>query len=170
MRYYEQAEQRFANAGQTQKQAQTLYAMASILDEQGDLDQAAQFYERVAVLDKAHGNDAGLIRTLNDLGGVYLRNSAVDMAVATFKKAFKAGEKTEPSLMPDVLSNLGAALRAQGDYEKAGKAYQRSLKFAKLNRDRDGYINTLENMASLYLESGQDDEAERVQEKLAMLV
>jgi Flp pilus assembly protein TadD len=84
---FDQAAQHFEAAQCPGKQANTLHAMASILEEHGQLDQAKQAYQQVVALDEQTGNPKTQLRSLNDLGSVHLRQGNARDAITTFEKA-----------------------------------------------------------------------------------
>jgi tetratricopeptide (TPR) repeat protein len=170
---YEQAANRFEAAGRPERQAQGLQAAASILEEHGQMTQALNYYRQVVSLDEQNAAQTGdrslLARSLNDLGSAYLRSGDAGNAVATLEAAAQSAGQVPPKAASDIFSNLGAAHRRLKNYEHADQAYRLSLQAAKAGRDKNRYISTLQQMATLYVEAHRPDQAMKALNRLRQL-
>lgn len=174
--HYQKAYAAFQDSGNIKKQAQALYAMATLDDEAGRLDVAKIHYQQVIALDTTGQTNplthAHLAKTYNDLGSIHLRQNAPEQAIDSLMKAFHhAGQitgsgKSEASDLPDILSNLGAAQRQSGNIQKSIEAYRLSLKQAKRQGDSATYRAVLETLIETYADAGQPQMAEKAKERL----
>jgi len=168
---FEQAANRFEAANLPQKQANSLHAMASILEEHGQLDKAQAAYQQVVELDTQYGDAKSQLRSLNDLGSLHLRRGDVAQATQTLQQAAQLmqNQPIPPQVQSDILSNLGAAQRKAQDFNQAIQSYQQSLKTAREAKDRSRYTSTLQQLASLFVEANQPDQAMKALQRLKAL-
>lgn len=169
--YYETAAGKFAEAGLPDKQAQSLSMLGTLLDAHGRLDQARDVYAQVVALDEQHGPALSLVRSLNDLGSAHLRLGETEAAVTALRRAYQESKalSLDAEEAGDLLSNLGAAYRAAGQTEPAIKAYKRSLHFAETAQDFTRYGDNLRQLASLFVETNQPDQAMKALQRLTSL-
>ncbi len=158
---YQQAAKHFEAASQPQKQAQSLQALASILEDHGQLEQAKAAYQQVVALDQQSGTPEQQIQSLNDLASVILRQGNGPQAAQTLQQATAILQTTPlpPGEQSDIYSNLGAAHQQAQQYDSAITAYQQSLQTAKAARDKSRYSSALQQLASLYVQNNQPDQA-----------
>ncbi len=168
---FEQAANRFEAASLPQKQANSLHAMASILEERGQLDKAQAAYQQVVELDTQYGDAKAQLRSLNDLGSLYLHRGDAAQATQTLQQAAQLmqNQPVPPQVQSDILSNLGAAQRKAQDFTQAIQSYQQSLKTAREAKDRSRYTSTLQQLASLFVEANQPDQAMKALQRLKSL-
>ncbi len=172
---FDQAAGKFSEAGRPDKQAQALQATASIWEEHGRLEQAEQAYRQVVALDQqtaARTGDRGLLtRSLNDLGSVHLRRGDTAQAVSILEQAAKELRQNpdNPALSSDVFSNLGAAYRGQRQFNQASLAYRQAMQDAKTSRDRGRYASSLQQLAAVYAEAEQPEQAMKALQRLDTL-
>ncbi len=173
MDYLKQAEIRFGEAGQTEKQISLRYKLGNYHDEQGDLESAQFYYEGVLALKKEHGLNTGMDHILNDLGVLYLRQGDSPQAFSMLNEAAQVASlettATAGQLLPDIYSNMGALHRLDKNYKASAQAYHQSLKMAQAFKDKPSYTRTLESLADLYQENGQLKKAQDIQQRLARL-
>jgi len=165
---YQQAASSFENAKLSQRQAQCLQASASILEEHGQLEQAKAAYQQVVTLDRQFGAPDDQVRSLNDLASVMLRQGNSADAVQTLQQAtgILPSAKLPADMHSDIYSNLGAAQQQAQNYPEAIQAYQLSLQSARQIRDRGRYTSGLQQLATLYVQNNQPDQAMAALRKL----
>ena len=158
---YQQSASHFEAANQPQKQAQSLQALASILEDHGQLEQAKTAYQQVVTLDQQSGTPEQHIRSLNDLASVILRQGDGHQAAQTLQQATDLMQTTSlpPADQSDIYHNLGAAHQQAQQYGPAIEAYQQSLQTAKTARDKSRYGSALQQLATLYVQNSQPDQA-----------
>jgi tetratricopeptide (TPR) repeat protein len=158
---YQQAATGFEQAKLPQKQAQSLQAMASILEDHGQLEQAKTAYQQVVSLDQQFGRPEDQVRSLNDLASVTLRQGHSADAVQTLQQAVKllTSAKVDAAVHSDIYSNLGTAHQQAQNYPEALQAYQQAMQSARQMRDRERYTSGLQQLATLYVQNNQPDEA-----------
>lgn len=165
---FKQAADKFETANLPQKQATALHTLGSILEDHGNLDQARQAYEQVVSLDMQFGDIKAQLRSLNDLGSIYLRQGDAGQATQTLQQAAQLIQ-THPvpaQVQSDILSNLASAQRQAKAFPDAIQNYQQALKAAKEGKDRSRYTSTLQQLASLYVEANQPDQAMKALQRL----
>ena len=165
---FKQAADKFETANLPQKQATALHTLGSILEDHGNLDQARQAYEQVVSLDMQFGDIKAQLRSLNDLGSIYLRQGDAGQATQTLQQAAQLIQ-THPvsaQVQSDILSNLASAQRQAKAFPDAIQNYQQALKAAREGKDRSRYTSTLQQLASLYVEANQPDQAMKALQRL----
>jgi tetratricopeptide (TPR) repeat protein len=168
---YDTASQKFADAQLPGKQSDTLHAMASILEDHGQLENAKGYYQQVVGLDSTQGDIAGQVRGLNDLGRVELRLGQADDAIQTLEKAASLRQQANlpPQAGSDILSNLGAAYRKANNLSQSANAYKQAAQAAKDAQDKDRYIQSLQQYAGVLIEGGKPVQAMKALQKLSTL-
>lgn len=169
---FEQAAGKFEEGSLPQKQSSALQAMASILEDHGELQQAKAYYQQVLTLDEQGGDSKNILRSLNDLGSIALRIGDTAQAIQSLQKAhqlIKTQPDTSPVIQSDIQANLAAAYRKNQDYPKAIETYRQSLNTAKQARDKSRYTSSLQQLASVYVEANQPEKAMKALERLKAL-
>ncbi len=168
---YEQAADRFAQAQLPQKQSYALQAAASLLEDHGDLQKAKGYYEQVVSLDEKTGDSRTLLHSLNDLGSVALKVGDTTQAIQALEKAAQLlpTENISPAVQSDIQANLAAAYRRTQNYSQAIDTYQQSLRTARQAKDKTRYISGLQQLASLFVEANQPQNAMKALQRLQQL-
>ncbi len=168
---YEQAANRFAQAQLPQKQSYALQAAASLLEDHGDLQKAKGYYEQVVALDELANDPRTLLHSLNDLGSVALKTGDAAQAIHVLEKAakFLQTEGVSPAVKSDIQANLAAAYRKNQNYNQAIETYQQSLKTARQAKDKTRYTSGLQQLASLFVEANQPQNAMKALQRLQQL-
>lgn len=166
-----EASDKFEQANLPQKQSNALHTMASILEDHGELQKAKGYYQQVVSLDEQQGAPEQLMRSLNDLGSVALRTGDTTQAIQSLQKAanLMAGQAVSPAVQSDIQANLAAAYRKSQDYDKAIDIYQQSLSAARQAKDKNRYMSGLQQLASVYVESSQPEQAMKALQRLQRL-
>ncbi len=168
---FEQAADKFEEASLPQKQSNSLQAMASILEDHGELQKAKGYYQQVLALDQQSGDAETILRSLNDLGSISLRTGDTSQAIQSLQQAHHLMEtqETTPVVRSDIQANLAAAYRKNQDYAQAIETYHQSLSSAKQARDKTRYTSSLQQLASVYVEANQPEKAMKALQRLKSL-
>lgn len=168
---YEQAADCFAQAQLPQKQSYALQAAASLLEDHGELQKAKGYYEQVVLLDEQAGEPKTLLHSLNDLGSVALKTGNSAQAIDVLEKATQlmGKENFSPAIQSDIQANLGAAYRKSQNYNQAINSYQQALKAARQAKDKARYTSGLQQLASLFVEANQPQNAMKALQRLQQL-
>ncbi|WP_373531444.1 tetratricopeptide repeat protein [Vampirovibrio sp.] len=168
---YDQAAQQFEQAALPLKQSNALHAMASILEDHGDSQRAKGYYQQVAALDALHADPQTQLRSLNDLGSIALRTGDTTEAIKALQQAasLMPTQTIPPGVRSDLQTNLGAAYRKNREYPKAIASYQQSLGAAKQAKDKARYTSALQQLASVYVEANQPENAMKAMQRLKQL-
>lgn len=110
-------------------------------------------------------SDRRLAMTLNNLGGLYLREARYAESEPLFKRALAIWEKGGESTNGDratALNNLGALYAYQSRFAEAEPIYLQCLTLSEKNlgADHPSVASTLNNLGALYWEEGKFTEAE----------
>jgi tetratricopeptide (TPR) repeat protein len=168
---FEQAAQQFEQAEMPQKQSNALHAMASILEDHSEAQKAKGYYQQVVALDTIYAEPQTLLRSLNDLGSIALRTGDTAEAIQSLQNAvgLMPTQTIPPGIRSDLQTNLGAAYRKNQDYPQAIDSYQQSLSAAKQARDKIRYTSALQQLASVYVEANQPENAMKALQRLKQL-
>lgn len=168
---FDEAAVKFERANLPQKQSSALHAVASLLEDHGELQKAKGYYQQVLALDERHGKPEHLLRSLNDLGSIALRTGDTTQAIQSLQKAanLMADQRVSPAAQSDIQANLAAAYRKSQAYDKAIETYRHSLDAAKQAKDRSRYNSGLQQLASVYVEANQPEQAMKVLQRLKRL-
>lgn len=168
---FDEAAVKFDRANLPQKQSSALHTVASLLEDHGELQKAKGYYQQVLALDEQHGEPEHLLRSLNDLGSIALRTGDTTQAVQSLQKAVNlmTNQAVSPAAQSDIQANLAAAYRKSQDYNQAIETYHQSLNAAKQAKDRSRYNSGLQQLASVYVEANQPEQAMKVLQRLKRL-
>lgn len=118
-------------------------------------NQAISLYNRAIKIGETIKDEEGGIGAYNNLAIVYLEQKKFDLALTCFSKVLAFDLSSGDSAnIADSYNNIGAAnqgLKRQGE---ALKYYEASLRIKHLLDDYEGYANTCNNIASVYLDQG----------------
>jgi tetratricopeptide (TPR) repeat protein len=149
-----------------------LFALAGVLQAQGDLDGARRHYERALVIREARldAEDTQVAVTLYRLAGVLQAQGDLDGARRHYERALAIDEAAHGPDHPEVATDLFAlagVLQAQGDLDGARHHHERALTIgeAALSPD-DLQLATLHNsLAGVLQAQGDLDGARRHDER-----
>jgi len=125
---------------------------------EADRDQAPELARHArATLDRLGGDEEIAAQLERALGAIAADQHRTDEAVQHFERALAAMERTRGKEDPAVaaaLDNLGMALLAKGDLEKAGAVHRRALAIREraLGPDHPTVAQTLENLGNVLAE------------------
>lgn len=165
---YEQAEQNFAQAGRSDRQADTRHAIGSLLEDHGRLAEAKTSYQQAFALDESRGDTRSQVRSLQDMGRVDLRLGQSDSAIETLKTAVQRSEglALSPVEQNDLLGTLALAYRRAGQLDASVSTYRDASRLASRSGNPTLYADTLRQYASTLIEAGRNTQAAKVLEVL----
>ncbi|MFP4345776.1 MAG: tetratricopeptide repeat protein [Anaerolineales bacterium] len=118
-------------------------------------DEALETYERLLTLQKSKEDRAGLARTRNDIGTLYLVKRDWPAALDTLERALPAmrdaGEQEQEAV---ALNNIAAAHHEMGNWREALETYEEALNLRREMEDVVGEAKTLRNIGVLYGRQG----------------
>ncbi len=163
--YYQNALDTLPEKAALELRGKVCRAYGQVLQQQGNIDQAITIFQQGIGIQAALGNAAEQGQMRNLLGMVYMRQGQVEQAQTQFESALVLAQESDPAMVTDVLSNLGSLSRKAGRYAKAMGYYKQSYEAASARQDVDGMRQTLQTMASLYLDTGKPEKAYKILEK-----
>ncbi len=129
-------------------------SLAQSLEEQGQIPEALEAYQRVVKL--APGYGAALL----GLGRAHVISGQSHEAIRSLDQAILTKEfEDDPEAMGMIHSILGVAHRDSGQYRKAVEHLNLSFDFRRQTDDKRGQAVTLSNLAAVYEQRGQIEEA-----------
>lgn len=165
---FKQAADQFELAQEPQKQSQALQSAGSILEEQGRFAKAKPYYSKATELDTQFAQPEAVIHSLNNLGSVALKTGDTQQAIQSFQSALQTAQKTNAAseVKTDLTENLAVAYRQNRNYDQAIESYQSVLAQAKAQRDKPRYTGILQQLAALYAEINQPQQAMQALQRL----
>ncbi|MCB1230038.1 MAG: tetratricopeptide repeat protein [Verrucomicrobiae bacterium] len=139
---------------------------------QGRFEEAAALYRRAQeifeALGESHATDLATI--CNNQGSLFWAWDQPELARDFHLTALKLRRDHLPDQDPDIgqsACNLAAVYHDLGDFEKAGRNYERALAILKRNlrEDPDTYEIVASNYAAMLEESGQETRAARLRQQ-----
>lgn len=137
-------------------QASLLYSLGAALSAARDLDRAESCLTEAAELYERLGDPAGILRTKNALGLVYLRHHRLEEAISTFERNRTLAEQVQDrSWQAASLDNLAFTYDAMGLTQPAAEHAEQALRqFRAINADARTLIDPLLTLARTAKESG----------------
>ncbi len=106
------------------------------------------------------GSDAGVANASNQLGHVCLARQDFEKALEHYQRALQICQKANDRMsIIAVLKKIVAAQRGLKQYDRAIASCLDMLDHYHDNRDPQGSVMTLEEMAEIYLSAGQNEKA-----------
>jgi tetratricopeptide (TPR) repeat protein len=150
--------------------AQTLYRLAILRRQQGELGEAERLYLRaLAIREKEQGsNHPDVAATLNNLAGLKAAQGNYEAAQPLLERALAIRETafgSDDVLTAESLNNLALLYAAQGNAQAAEPLYQRAVAILeqKHGSQKGELDRVLDNYAALLYETGRDSEAEEME-------
>ena len=136
-------------AQNSQAQARRLYEQGVKQFRNEQYQAALRTYQQVLAIESELGNNTGVGRTLNSIGGVYYERSQPQLALEVYQGSLairrsvgdKAGEAR-------TLYNIGLVYQNLLQYPKAQKSFEQALKIFRQYGDRTGIEATLEALSA----------------------
>jgi tetratricopeptide (TPR) repeat protein len=143
---------------------------AGLLAQQGNIDQAIQFWYQVVDITDLVGNDQGKAATLNNMARVIAAQGDIDRAMQLWQESLALYDRIgDVQGKAATLGNMAGVIAAQGDIDRAMQLWQESLALYDRIGDVQGKAATLGNMAGVIADQGDIDRAMQLwQESLAL--
>jgi len=123
--------------GSLLERAMAMNNAGNLLKEFGEIQRARGYYEPALALFREIGDQDGITRCLNNLGGIAWADKDFEKARQLYEQSL-AGQMQDSFLTSIILSNLGSLARIRGDWQES----------------RDYYLRSLENCERLGAEAG----------------
>lgn len=136
--------------------AANLNNLGAIAQEQGNLAEAATFYEEALTIQREIGNPSGLCETLNNLGTVYVGLGRWSEAENLYLEALGYARRLRPGpLLALSLTHQGDIARHNQDYVLALNLYREALKIDQAKKNRAGMAVRWARLGRTYLVLGE---------------
>ena len=136
--------------------------LAFLNRETNNHDTAIKLYNEALKIHDEIGDLYGKLKTLKDLGTIYLykgeRSKASNYYLQSFEIARKIGNKDYQGRL---YNNLGIICDLEGDLREAIEYYEKSLEFMEEYDNKEIIAKTLNNIGSVYIKMGNLEEAEK---------
>ena len=152
--------------------AASLNNLAVLNKNMGNFNEAEKEFAQTAEINqKVSGNESmAYAITLNNRGVLYQTLGRYDEAEKDMKQCLEIASKDKnikPTQLARFQTNVGLLYQQEGKYEEADAIYQKVLDAMTRNplvskRSNPDYAHMLEIKASLYLETGKNDEVEKL--------
>jgi CHAT domain-containing protein/Tfp pilus assembly protein PilF len=143
-------------------ESESLRNIASLLQDQGQLEEAILYFNEAIGIARAHGDDISLSRSLNNLGLLFDSKAEYPEALAHYQKSLSlrkhAGDRAGEG---KVLGNICITYNKLNQIEQALQYCEDSLKIAQNIGDQQREANNLNNIGSLYRRLDQPRKALR---------
>lgn len=169
-RAYEAAIEVAVRANAPQQHALALNNLGLLAYDQGDYQEALDWYAKSLPISEQTADDLGMARTLNNMGAAYSFANALDSARAPLERSLEIGQRLQnPRLITNALNNLAILDGMRGDYARALAVLQRSYELEAPSNTPRNLAATRLNIGHLYLNQGDQIQAQQqFEEALAM--
>ncbi|HUU83121.1 MAG TPA: serine/threonine-protein kinase [Phycisphaerae bacterium] len=147
--------------------AETLFDLAWLLKERGDLAEAETTYRRCLAIrrETLGGEHAQVMETKHDLGIVLLENGELDQAEGLLREVLEVRRRRKgdtDSETATTMTVLGELLRRRGDYDKAEAMHREALRIYRSvhGQQHSTVARASSNLASVLRQLGRLEEAE----------
>ena len=147
---------------QTYEEQQNNYIKGDSLEKAGAYSEAAETYEKAAILsaDSAEQNLKLATRALSGAGGCYYQVGQFDKAIDNFQRGLKVNRKLNNEMsVATSLNNVGMVYKAWGNFDKALEFYQQALEIDQKNNDKAGMSTDFNNIGGAYYNKGMNEKA-----------
>jgi len=139
---------------------EVLHVQGAVHFDRGDVGLAEKFYEEALALRRSTGDKRGLVRTLNNLGAVWM-SQRLERSVGVWREALQlAQDLGDLGFQATLADNLGEALILLGRHDEARVTLDRAVELAQLTGRRATLIDALRNLALLETARGAWDAAD----------
>jgi tetratricopeptide (TPR) repeat protein len=133
--------------------AANLNNLGALAQEQGNLGDAARFYQEALTLQREIGNPAGLCETLNNLGTVYAGMGRWSEARNFYLEALDYARRLPPGpLLALTLTHQGDVALHDRNYQRALDLYREALRIDQARKNRAGMAIRYARLGRVYLE------------------
>ncbi len=140
--------------------------LGHLLDRTGDLDGAAEAYNRVLSLGNRTADRATIAVATGNLGTVYETLGDLNRAEEMHRKSLELNEaQGRKAGMAAAYGNLGNLYQIRGEFDRAEEMYRKSLYIDEALGRKEGMANQYGNLGILYQTRGDLDRAEEMYRK-----
>jgi CHAT domain-containing protein len=155
VRSWQDAAQRYAQAGQPRAQSVALTQLARAYQALGQYRKASQNLSSALELARKAGDRVQVATVLGSLGGTYFVSGSLDAAQQALQEGLRlAREIGNTALMASLLNDLGNVFTSQNKYAEALDAYGESVRVAE-QHDRALAVRALTNAAMASIQQEQ---------------
>jgi CHAT domain-containing protein len=152
---WQDAAQRYAQAGQPRAQSAALTQLAHAYQALGQYRKASQNLSSALELARKAGDRVQVATVLGSLGGTYFVSGSLDAAQQALQEGLRlAREIGNTALMASLLNDLGNVFTSQNKYAEALDAYGESVRVAE-QHDRALAVRALTNAAMASIQQEQ---------------
>jgi len=160
VRSWQDAAQRYAQAGQPRAQSVALTQLARAYQALGQYRKAGQSLSSALELARKSGDRAQVATVLGGLGGSYFVTGSLDAAQQALQEGVRlAREINNVALIAALLNDLGNVFTAQNKYAEALDAYGESVQVAEQQHDQALAVRALTNAAMTSMQQRQYEAA-----------
>ena len=156
--------------------ASTLYNLAILRRQQGQLDEAGQLYRRgLEIRERKQGpNHPDVAKILNNLAALEAARGSYDAAQPLLERALTIRETVlgnEHILTAESMNNLALLYAAQGNAAAAEPLYQHAIAvLEKAGGSGNGELDrVLDNYAALLYDTGRDTKAQEIEARARLI-
>ncbi|MCU0383807.1 MAG: tetratricopeptide repeat protein [Cyclobacteriaceae bacterium] len=142
--------------------------MATIYALKKDYGLALNFMEQSHGLLLQQGNKERIVGSMNNLGNLNSELNRLQVALKYYSEAAQLAEQSG-IVYPDPVENLGNLYLKQGNYTQAITYFTQALALQQKTNNQLGKLNTLVNLATAYLRSGNTKSAEKTLQEAVIL-
>ena len=156
VRNWQDAAQRYAQAGQPRAQSVALTQLARAYQALGQYRKAGQSLSSALELAQKAEDRVQIATVLGNLGGAHFVSGSLDAAQQALQEGLRlAREIGNTALMAALLNDLGNVFTSQNRYVEALAAYGESVQIATQQHDRTLAVRALTNAAMASMQQGQ---------------
>ncbi|NES17470.1 MAG: tetratricopeptide repeat protein [Symploca sp. SIO3E6] len=134
--------------------------MASVLQQQGKLDEALVTFQHVVEIEQGLDNQGQVAITLNRIGGILQQQGKLDKALATFKRSIEISKALDDQRSVAIgLNGLAGVLQQQGKLDEAVVTFHSVVEISKAIDDQRSVAIGLNGLAGVLQQQGKFDEA-----------
>ena len=145
-------------SGQPDVEASSLFTLAWVAENAGDLDGAIALYQQSIDLFQSTDTPDRLVQAYGSLAQVYINREEYNSATKVLDQGFAllaAQDEPSPRKQAYLLSRSGQLSQVAGDFESAWQSYRQALRLSEESDYADGQIQALFNLGYLLEEQQQ---------------
>ena len=141
-------------------EAMIVHNLGTIFKNQGEYQQAIDYYNRSMKIEEELGNKSGIAKTLHQIGNIHFQKGDYQQAIDYYNRSLKIKEELEDkSGIAITLHQIGMIHQQKGDYQQAIDYYNRSLKIKEELGDKSGIAESLGQFGLLFLATKKPEKA-----------
>lgn len=126
----------------------------------GKYDLALEYFDKALVIDRELKNDDKVALRHANIGSTYLAMGQVDKAILYLNLGYEFFENNRMySYSASILTDLGRCHLEKGNFAEAEAAFLRSIEYSRPGHLKRNIMNSLEQLAELYRQTGRYEKA-----------